>query len=219
MPMPGKPLHAKYHSPYTVEQQVGPVDYVISTSDRRNTKRVCQVNLLKPYHERDPELDPVVTSIASDVVVHSPVMEEMECPAPTSVPTSVPVVETLFSKADGQLTSTQTEDLTALMDVFSDVPGRTTLGVHHIEMKPDTKPIVVAGYRSPRPEVQLTFQLFLCVCTCICHLSVRCAWGVFALFLTLCLSAGRCDLHVCRGFYSTVDRKTRDSEQFEPICS
>jgi len=26
---------------------------------------------------------------------------------------------------------------------------------------------VVAGYPSPRPEVQFTFQLSLCVCTCI----------------------------------------------------
>jgi len=54
MPMPGKPLHAKYHGPYTVEQQLGPVDYAISTPDRRKTKRVCHVNLLKPYHEREP---------------------------------------------------------------------------------------------------------------------------------------------------------------------
>ena len=42
-------------------------------------------------------------------------------------------------------------DLTALRDefgdVFSDVPGRTTLGVHHIELKPDTKPIRCAPYR------------------------------------------------------------------------
>jgi len=61
------------------------------------------------------------------------------------------VVETLLSKADGQLTSIETDDLTALLnefgDVFSDVPGRTTLGVHHIELKPDTKPIRRAPYR------------------------------------------------------------------------
>jgi len=61
------------------------------------------------------------------------------------------MVETFLWKADGQLTSTQTEDLTALLDefgdVFSDVPGRTTLGVHHIELKPDTKPIRCAPYR------------------------------------------------------------------------
>ena len=56
--------------------------------------------------------------------------------------------ETLLSKADGQLTSTQTEDLTALLDEFGDhVPGRTTLGMHHIEVKPDTKPIRCAPYR------------------------------------------------------------------------
>jgi len=118
MPMPGKPLRAKYHGPYTVEQQLGPVDYVISTPDRRKTKRVCHVNLLKPYHEREPQLDPVVTTPPADVLVQSPVMEEMECPAPTSLPTSVPVVETLLSKANGQLTSIQTEDLTALLDEF-----------------------------------------------------------------------------------------------------
>jgi len=57
----------------------------------------------------------------------------------------------MLSKADGQLTSTQTDDLTALLDefgdVFSDVPGRTTLRVHHIELKPDTKPIRCAPYR------------------------------------------------------------------------
>jgi len=41
MPMPEKPLHAKYHGPYAVEQQLGPVDYIITTPDRRKTKRVC----------------------------------------------------------------------------------------------------------------------------------------------------------------------------------
>ena len=107
MPMPRKPLHAKYHVPYTVVQQLGPVDYVISTPDRRKTKRVCHVNLLKPYHEREPHLDPVVTTPPADVLVQSPVMEEMECSAPISLPTSAPVVETLLSKADGQLTSIQ----------------------------------------------------------------------------------------------------------------
>jgi len=128
-----------------MEQHLGPVDYVISTPDRRKTKRVCHVNLLKPYHEREPLLDPLVTTPPADVLVQSPVIEEMECPAPTSLPTSAPMVETLLSKADGQLTSAQTEDLTALLDEFgddlSDVPGRTTLGAHHIELKPDTKPI------------------------------------------------------------------------------
>ena len=33
LPVSGKRLHAKYHGPYAVEQQLGPVDYIISTPD------------------------------------------------------------------------------------------------------------------------------------------------------------------------------------------
>ena len=60
-------------------------------------------------------------------------------------------VDTLLSKRDGQLTPAQIVDLTNLLtefdDVFSDVPGRTTLGEHHIELMPDTKPIRSTPYR------------------------------------------------------------------------
>jgi len=87
--------------------------------------------------------------IPTDVLIQSQATEKLECPAPTSLPPSVPVIKTLLSKADRQLTSIQIEDLTALLDkfgdVFFDVPGRTTLGVHHTEFKLDTKPI-----RSPQ---------------------------------------------------------------------
>ena len=51
LPIAGQPLQAKFHGPYVVDQRLGPVDYVISTPDRRKTKRVCHVNLLKEYHE------------------------------------------------------------------------------------------------------------------------------------------------------------------------
>jgi len=44
---------SKFHGPYVIEQQLGLVDYVISTPDRCKTKRVCHTNLLKQYHKRD----------------------------------------------------------------------------------------------------------------------------------------------------------------------
>ena len=53
------------------------------------------------------------------------------------------MVEALLSQGDGQLTSTQTEDLIALLDELGDVFS----DVHHIELKPDTKPILCAPYR------------------------------------------------------------------------
>jgi len=121
-------MHAKYHGLYTVEQQLGTVDYVISTLDRRKTKRVCHVNLLKPYHEWDPQLDPAVTSIPADVLVQLPVIEALECPAATSLPSSVPVVDTVLSKTDGHLTSIPAYVLvqTSVIEVL-ECPGMTTL--------------------------------------------------------------------------------------------
>jgi len=124
---------------------------VIATPNRRKTKQVCHVNLLKAYHDRNPQLNPKVAAIPADVLVQTPVVEELECRASTCLPSRTPVVDTLLSKTHSQLSSSQTEDLTALLsefdDVFSDVPGRTTLGVHHIELKPDTRPIRCALYR------------------------------------------------------------------------
>jgi len=45
LPLQGKPLHAKYQGPYSVEQQLGLVDYVNSTPDHRKTKQVCHVDV------------------------------------------------------------------------------------------------------------------------------------------------------------------------------
>jgi len=61
-------LQAKYHGPYTVLEQLGSVDYVIATPDRRKTKRVCHINLLKQYHVRDASLCPPVDTAVSDYV-------------------------------------------------------------------------------------------------------------------------------------------------------
>ena len=38
--IPEHPLQAKLHGPYVVAQQLGPVDYVVSTPDRRKTKGI-----------------------------------------------------------------------------------------------------------------------------------------------------------------------------------
>jgi hypothetical protein len=47
------PLDLKLFGPYVVAQRLGPVDYVINTPDRRKSRRVCHVNLLRPYRQRD----------------------------------------------------------------------------------------------------------------------------------------------------------------------
>ena len=53
LPVQGKPLQTKYQGPFKVIGKRGPVDYVIETPNRRRTQRVCHVNMLKAYVERD----------------------------------------------------------------------------------------------------------------------------------------------------------------------
>ena len=52
----------------------------------------------------EPQLNPVITTPPADVPVQSPVIEGSESPAPTSIPSSVPTVETMLSRIVGQPT-------------------------------------------------------------------------------------------------------------------
>jgi len=58
----------------------------------------------------------------------------------TTLPPSVPVVGTLLTKAESQMTPTETEDLTTSRKDFDNVPGnvssRPTSDVHHVECRP-----------------------------------------------------------------------------------
>ena len=130
LPIPGKPMQARYHGPYAVVEQVGPVDYVIATPDRRKTNRVCHVNLLKKYFERSAGLQPQVE--------HSVPVEfvGLADPEPTKDSHLQPEQETELH-----------ELLAGFSDIFSDEPGRTTLVSHHINLKPEVAPIRSAPYR------------------------------------------------------------------------
>ena len=137
------------------------MSFLLQTDARQN---VCHVNLLKPYHVRDPQLDPKVSTIPADVLSQTPSSYDLECPAPTSETSPTSVIDTLMSKTDEQLTPARTVDLTSLLaefdDVFSDVPGRTTLGEHRIELVPGTKPIRCTPYRlSPEKAKVLKDEL------------------------------------------------------------
>ncbi|XP_068236948.1 uncharacterized protein [Palaemon carinicauda] len=48
-PIPGSPLREKFMGPYKVLQRISRVNYVLSTPDRRRSKKLVHVNLLKAY--------------------------------------------------------------------------------------------------------------------------------------------------------------------------
>ena len=50
LPLHGQPLQARYSGPYTIEQKVSEVDYLVKTPGRQKERRLCHVNMLKPYY-------------------------------------------------------------------------------------------------------------------------------------------------------------------------
>jgi len=135
LPVPGKPLQAKYHGLYMVLEQLGLVDYVISTPDRRKVKRVCHVNLLKQYHVRDVRLCPPVD----------------DTPVCNFVGISDSVESNVSPSRESQLSALQSSELTGLIsefeDMFSEQPGKTPLVQHHIQLIPGATPNRSAPYR------------------------------------------------------------------------
>ena len=53
LPIPGRPLQARYYGPYTVDKKLSDVNYIVNTSGRRKRKQLCHINMLKNYIDRD----------------------------------------------------------------------------------------------------------------------------------------------------------------------
>lgn len=56
-PVPGSPLSAKYHGPYTIKSKVSMSVYIINASDRRKATQMVHIILLKPYLTQEPAPD------------------------------------------------------------------------------------------------------------------------------------------------------------------
>src|SRR5688572_31131885 len=130
LPLIGKPLQAKYCGPYVIEKRLGEVDYLVGTPDRRKTKRVVHVNLMKRYLPRQGEKVMVV-----DIEPETHVLV-----TDTSTPTSF-----LESVNMDHLNQSQIDDLTNVLCkfqyVFSDMPGKTTLVSHDVKLMEGVRPM------------------------------------------------------------------------------
>ena len=57
MPIVGSLFQAKYTGPYNNAEKMSDLNYVVATAERKKTRRLCHVNLLKPYHRCVGETD------------------------------------------------------------------------------------------------------------------------------------------------------------------
>ncbi|XP_076038313.1 uncharacterized protein LOC143023610 [Oratosquilla oratoria] len=150
LPFQGNPLRAKFSGPYEVVKRVGELNYIVATPDRRRSQQLCHINMLKLYRER--EQNPVGETVASVCTVslghdvdEDTISPTLEMPWKENAGGWPQVVDKL-----DHLTTTQREDLTALLskyqEVFRDTPGKTDLILHDVDVG-DAKPIKQAQYR------------------------------------------------------------------------
>ena len=163
-PVVGNPLQAKYSGPYKVVKKISDKNYLVKTPGRRKETQVCHINMLKAYHEKPkPELVTLNNRLGLESPTHSKdcvgqVAEKEEDTEsevrlendqqPIKLQNSQ-ILNDLGTKLS-HLPSVQRKELaeviTQYREVFPDVPSKTTLIEHDVDVG-DSAPIKQHPYR------------------------------------------------------------------------
>ena len=128
LPVPGRPLQARYFGPYIVEKKMNDLHYVLQTPDRRKQKQ-CHINMLKPgYSRKGDDVKPVQTIVTDPTESDYNFDENFDVQSGTAKLNNSEILRNIDSKL-AHLTQSQQQDLKELFSeyeqLFSDVPSRT----------------------------------------------------------------------------------------------
>ena len=163
-PVVGNPLQAKYSGPYKVVKKISDTNYLVKTPDRRKETQMCHINMLKAYHEKPkPELVTLNNRLGLESPTHSKdcvgqVAEKEEDTEsevrlgndqqPIKLQNSQ-ILNDLGTKLS-HLPLVQRKELaeviTQYREVFPDVPSKTNLIEHDVDVG-DSAPIKQHPYR------------------------------------------------------------------------
>ena len=165
-PVVGNPLQAKYSGPYKVVKKISDTNYLVKTPGRRKETQVCHINMLKAYHEKPkPELVTLNNRLGLESPTHSKdcvgqVAEKEEDTVsvsevrlengqqPIKLQNSQ-ILNDLGTKLS-HLPLVQRKELaeviTQYREVFPDVPSKTNLIEHDVDVG-DYAPIKQHPYR------------------------------------------------------------------------
>ena len=155
LPIPGRPLQARYFGPYTIDKKTSDLNYIINTPGRRKNKQMCHVNMLKEYFDRDSSISKPIT-VVNTVTQESNVFEpevnsdfiDKSDPGPSKLENS-DILRNLNNKLS-HLEPSQQEELKQLIHeyehLFPDIPTRTDK-IYHDVIVEDSKPIKQHPYR------------------------------------------------------------------------
>ena len=155
LPIPGRPLQARYFGPYTIDKKTSDLNHVINTPGRRKNKQMCHVNILKEYFDRDSFISKPITFVTTvpqesnvfESEVNSDFIDKSD-PGPSKIENS-DILRNLNNKLS-HLEPSQQEELKQLIHgnehLFSDIPTRTDK-IYHGAIVEDSKPIKQHPYR------------------------------------------------------------------------
>jgi hypothetical protein len=164
-------LHWK--GPFVVEEVVNKLDYRVNMNGKLKT---FHANMLKEYCERERVQDAgVLSQVCAAVITETEIESKEQEVSQTEVDEVVlcplPLGEETYQNVDinPDLTESCKQDIESLLeefsDVFTDIPGNTTLIEHNIQLT-TTDPIRVKGYPVPfhlretvKEEVEKMLQL------------------------------------------------------------
>ncbi len=139
LPTTSSKLTARWQGPYEILRSIGKVNYLVNLHDRRKSKRVFHVNMLREWHA------PTSTNYFVEEATDDTDLED--------------VMPSWRDKKGGQikfgeeLSSEQKEKLKEVLDTYADVltatPGCTNLASHTITTG-DARPLRLPPYRLPQ---------------------------------------------------------------------
>ncbi len=138
LPVPGSVLQAQYSGLYIIERKVGECNYVVKTPDRKRKTRMCHVNLLKPYIDRNQT---VCAEVKAFAVLNVPSMETEGSVAVSGVAQGRLSNSKVLADLDSHLSYVNPSECTDIIQLisqhlalFSDVPTCTNVLEHDIDV-------------------------------------------------------------------------------------
>ena len=148
-PNTGPKLGARFEGPYKVHKMLNNTDYLVEMPDKRKRFKVCHINMLKPYHDGEPEAKPVSAVSVQEDSEEVP-QEEVNPEIGVSVKLQNSDVLGQLDVKVSHLTEVQQQEITSLIreysDIFPDVPGKTGVLKHDVDVG-DAAPIKQHPYR------------------------------------------------------------------------
>ncbi|XP_028835757.1 uncharacterized protein LOC114790140 isoform X1 [Denticeps clupeoides] len=150
LPIVGSALQAKFVGPYVVDSKLSETDYVIRTTNRKRKTRVCHINMLKSYVDRENVVvqnkaekqgKPVISAaLVSVPVTYSPAEDGLYL---RNVPVASPRLQNSEILQDleaylSHLPVAECRQVTRLIQshaaLFSDVPVGTSVIQHDVDV-------------------------------------------------------------------------------------